>query len=382
VSTRVLQVAAKASTLAGFVLPLMERARRDGFEVEALAGLDGFEERVKAGGFVCHPWRMGHTFDPLALWGARRDLRRFLGDHSYDIVHTHCSFAGIVGNPVAFPMVPTLIYTQHGFYVHEGLGPVRRQAWLTVERIGLRHAHRLVCVSQAERALAQQLLGWGDERFLTIPGVGVRTDQFRLPAEEREGRRAAARAALGLPPEHRVLLTVSRLTWDKGYLDMIEAARVLKDEGLDFVLLAAGSGRDDAAIRAAARDAGVDDVVRFLGWRDDVADLLYAADIFVFASHREGLPISPIEAMASGLPVVASDISGCREEIEHERSGLLYPVGDAAALAEALKRVLTDPDLAARMGRQAAERAKAFDLERVLDLQMQLYKSVSKSQGS
>jgi len=376
---RVLQAAAKAFTLANFALPLMERLREAGYEVEAIGALDGFESRLMARGFRVHQWELGHTFNPLALVQARRELARFLDAHAYDIVHTHCSFAGIVGNPIAFPRTRALLYTQHGFYVHDGLGPIQRWAWLGIEKVGLRHAHKVICVSQAERDLAVTL-GVGDpSKFVTIPGAGVRTGDFWLPEVERRRRRAAIRLGLGLAEEEAVLLTVARLTWDKGYRDLIEATRRLKGEGLRFTLLAAGSGKDEEAIRRAVKAAGVDDSVLFLGWRDDVADLYASADIFVFASHREGLPIAPIEAMASGLPVVVSNLPGCCEEVEHEVSGLLYPVSDVDQLTAALKRLIGDRSLAARLGGNARQRARAFDLEAVLDQQVELYREVAEA---
>ncbi len=376
-NVRVLQVAAKSFTLANFALPLMVRLREAGFEVDALGGLDGFEGRVQASGFTLHPWRMGHSFDPLKLWRARRQLAAFLDSHPYDFVHTHCSFAGIVGNPVAYSRTKNLIYTQHGFYVHEGLNSVSRRAWLAVEKIGLRSAHRVICISQAERDLAGSLGVRDESTFVTVPGAGVRTEQFRLSPEDRQRRRQALRESLGLRPDDAVLLTVSRLTWDKGYREMIDAVRALKASGHQFKFLAAGSGKDDAGIREAVRRADLDADFRFLGWRDDVIDLHCAADLFVFASHREGLPIATIEAMASGLPVVASDIPGCREEIEHGRSGLLFRVGDSAELAAAVRSLLADPCQAERLGEQAKERARLFDLSHVLDLQLDLYRGLA-----
>jgi glycosyltransferase involved in cell wall biosynthesis len=154
---------------------------------------------------------------------------------------------------------------------------------------------------------------------------------------------------------------------------MIEAVRRLRSEGHRLRVLAAGSGRDERGIRKAIHDAGLADAFILLGWRDDVPDLHCAADLFAFASHREGLPVAPIEAMASGLPVVASDLPGCREEIEPEESGLLHPVGDAGALTDALRRLLSAPELAARLGAAARPRAAAFSLDAALSRQLELY---------
>lgn len=374
---RVLQLAARMLSLERFALPLMERLRDEGFEVEAMAQADGTEARLQEAGFQVHDWNAGHTFNPLRIIRARRELKAFLRERDYDIIHTHCSFGGIIGNPVARKHARTVIYTQHGFYVHEGLNPLMRAAWLTVEKVGLRHADHVICVSRAEQELARTLGVGPPEKFVHVPGAGIEIARFSLNEDDRRSGRRRVREELGLAEDDFVLLTVSRLTWDKGYREMIDAVRMLRETGHEFVLLAAGSGKDEEGIRRAIEDAGVSDVFRLLGWRDDVIDLYCAADVFVFASHREGLPIAPIEAMASGLPVVVSDIPGCREEIEHERSGLLFATGEAGALVACLEQVLRDSDLRERLAQAARRRAQRFDIVNVLDRQVELYRQVA-----
>lgn len=375
---RILQVAARMASLAGFALPLMQRLRDAGHEVEALGQFDGFERRVRDAGFQVHDWRAGHTFHPLAIRRARRELAAFLEGNAYDAIHTHVSFAGIIGNPVAYSRTRCLIYTQHGFYVHPGMNPLLRRVWLAVERIGLRSAHHVICVSAAEKRLAETLGVGPPGKFHLVPGVGIDLERFQLAPQDRQRRRAAVRQSLGLGAEETVLLTVSRLTWDKGYGELIEAVRRLQAARHRFRLLAAGSGKDERGIRAMVERAGVREAFLLLGWRDDVPDLYCAADLFVFASHREGLPVAPLEALASGLPVVASDLPGCREEIAHGQDGLLYPVGDVGALTAALGRLLTAPEEAARLAAAGPSRAAAFSLEAALSRQLELYTRIAR----
>ncbi|MFW5868498.1 MAG: glycosyltransferase family 4 protein [Armatimonadota bacterium] len=376
---KVLQLAARMLSLERFALPLMQRLRNDGFEVEAMGEFDGTEERVRDAGFGVHDWSAGHSFHPLRMIGARRQLREFLSSRQFDIVHSHCSFGGILGNDIATRHAGHLVYTQHGFYVHEGLNPLMRATWLSVEKRGLRPADHVICVSRAEQELARTLGAGPPEKFIHVPGAGIRVADFQLGEEERLRRRRRTRASLDLAEDETVLLTVSRLTDDKGYEEMIDATRSLRDDGHDFVLLAAGSGKDESTIRRAITEAGVEDTFRLLGWRDDVGDLYCAADVFVFASHREGLPIAPLEAMASGLPVVLSDIPGCREEIEDGESGLLFPTGDAEGLAGCLAKLISEPEMRSRLAQAAAKRAEVFDLENVLDRQLALYWEIAEA---
>lgn len=376
---RILQLAARMLSLERFALPLMQRLRDEGYDCEAMGQFDGSEAEMRAAQFAVHDWRAGHSLNPVRMIAARRQLADLLRFRNYDVIHSHCSFGGILGNSVARRHTDHLLYTQHGFFVHEGLHPVARALWLSIEKRGLAPADRVICVSQAEREMAENLGVGPPEKFVLVPGAGVDLSAFQLPSDLRAERRGEVRRELAIDDDELVLLTVSRLTWDKGYREMIDAVARLRGEGHAFTMLAAGSGKNEAGIRRAIARAGMEDSFRLLGWRDDVADLYAAADIFVFASHREGLPISPIEAMASGLPVVVSDIPGNREEVEEGRSGVLFSTGDADELAERLAALVADEDLRVTLAAGAQERATLFGLEEVLDRQVQLYREIAGS---
>jgi glycosyltransferase involved in cell wall biosynthesis len=163
-----------------------------------------------------------------------------------------------------------------------------------------------------------------------------------------------------------VVVAVSRLVRAKGYSELADAMRALRHIELWVVgeRLASDRGED---IVAMLQQAGLGDRLRLLGYRHDVPDVLAAADIFVLPSYFEGLPMSVIEAMLTGLPVVASDIRGPREQVVAEETGLLVPARTVAPLVQALRRLATDPALRAAMG--AAGRARAvqhYDQSNVL----------------
>ena len=157
------------------------------------------------------------------------------------------------------------------------------------------------------------------------------------------------RAALGTPADRVVVVAVSRLVRDKGYPELAAAMRDVPEAELWVVgeRLESDRGDDMAALLAAA---GLGDRLRLLGYRDDVAAVLAAADIFVLPSYFEALPMSVIEAMLTGLPVVASDIRGPREQVVPGVTGLLVPPRQVAPLAEALARLAADAGLRAAMG--------------------------------
>jgi glycosyltransferase involved in cell wall biosynthesis len=182
-------------------------------------------------------------------------------------------------------------------------------------------------------------------------------------------RAAPQSELLGAPP---TIITVGRFNAPKDPLTLVGALTQLAPGSFRATLV--GDGPDRAAVAAAVRQAGLDRTVELTGERHDVPALLAGADMFVLSSLSEGLPISVLEAMAAGLPVVASAVGDVPEAVADGKSGLLVPPGDPAALAGALRRLLADADLRRRFGAAARERAlELFDLPRFQEAHVRLY---------
>jgi glycosyltransferase involved in cell wall biosynthesis len=179
--------------------------------------------------------------------------------------------------------------------------------------------------------------------------------------------RARFRVDLGVSEDRVVIVAVSRLVRHKGYPELAAAMRDVPDAELWVVGERLLSDRGDDMLTL-LRDAGLGERLKILGYRTDVATILTAADIFVLPSHFEGLPMSVIEAMLSGLPVVATNIRGPREQVVHEITGLLVPPKSVALLAKALNRLVDDPVPRAAMGAAGRERAvELYDEAKVLE---------------
>jgi glycosyltransferase involved in cell wall biosynthesis len=174
------------------------------------------------------------------------------------------------------------------------------------------------------------------------------------------------RAALGIATDETVVGLVARLDhWAKGHAELFQALAKVRDR-YPIRCLIIGGGRRQPEMAAMVRDLSLTPFVNFLGHRADVPDLLAALDIFVLPSHSEGISRALLEAMAAGLPVVVSNVGGSPEVVQHEIDGLLVPVKDVAALAQALIRLLSDPALAQRLGLAASQRvAGNFSLDRL-----------------
>lgn len=232
------------------------------------------------------------------------------------------------------------------------LGPKRRAHHL-LYALGARRADGLIAVAPEVRsAILATMPGVPADKIAVIPN-GVDTRRYR-----RRGEREKTRAGLGIAPGERVVAVVATFKEQKGHRYLIEAAAALAPDYPEarYLLIGDGELRADLEQRIAA--AGPACQFRLLGLRPDVPDLLAAADLFVLPSLWEGLPMALVEAMAAGLPVVATDVSGTRGVMVDGETGLLAPPGDAAALARAIGALLDDPARAAAMGAAARRRVE------------------------
>ncbi|WP_233347982.1 glycosyltransferase family 4 protein [Luteimonas sp. MC1572] len=227
---------------------------------------------------------------------------------------------------------------------------------------------RLVLQNPDDVALFEAARLVDREHVRLIPGSGVDCSRFVA----RQGQRDSTRPL-------RVLLA-ARLLWDKGLAEFVEAARRLQGEGRAIEFLLAGDpdpGNPAAVPEATVRAWADEGVVQWLGHVDDMAALFASVDVVVLPSYREGLPKGLIEAAACALPLVTTDVPGCREVVSDGVDGLLVPVRDAAALAAAIARLHDDPELAARFGKAARAKALAeFDEKIVIDRTLAVYREL------
>lgn len=227
-------------------------------------------------------------------------------------------------------------------------------------------ASRLILQNQDDVALFESAGLVARERIRLVPGSGVNVDVFRPRVPPAVAQKV-----------FRVLLP-TRLLWDKGLAEYIEAGRILKRQGRPVRLLLAGE--PDPGNPAAVPLSRVQDWVRageveWLGHVDDMAELLHTVDAVVLPSYREGLPKCLIEAAACGLPIVTTDVPGCRDVVSHEETGLLVPVRNALALADAMGRLAEDRALSARLGQGARARAlERYDERIVIEQTWDVYR--------
>lgn len=356
---KVCQLCAVDFTLYHFLLPLMEGMRAAGHEVVGVCADGKLVGAVRERGFRVECVPLARNYDLGRHRRAAATLEDLFRRERFDLVHVHTPVAAMVGRFAAWRAgVKHVVYTAHGFYFHEHMPWPKRALHVGLEWLGGRMTDMLFTQAEEDAATARRLHFCARDRIHAI-GNGVDVARFE-PAHD--AARGALRAALSTPEGATVIAVIGRLVAEKGYGELFEAMR-----GNDAILWVVGERlKSDhasgigAAIETVERDKALAPRIRFLGYRQDVPALLAAADVFTLPSHREGMPRSIIEAMMSGLPVVATDIRGAREEVVEGETGFLVPVRNPPALAAALARLAGDPALRRRMGE--AGRARALDL--------------------
>ena len=306
----------------------------------------------------------------VALYRLLRGLRP-------DIVHTHNPKPGVYGRLAARAAgVPAVVNTVHGLYATSEDPLARRVVVYGIERLAAACSDAELVQNPEDLATLASLRIPRDR--LHLLGNGVDLQRFS-PDPQPVAARARLRAELGADEDTVVVSAVGRLVWEKGYAELFAAARELRRISPSVLVVVAGPpepGKADG-INAPAVEAAGQDGVRFLGHRADVEDVYAASDIYVLASHREGFPRSAMEAAAMGLPVVATNIRGCRQVVDDEVTGILVPVRDAGALAAAISRLAGDAALRRTMGRAAAAKAiRQFDQQRVIDVTLAVYEQL------
>lgn len=273
-----------------------------------------------------------------------RSLRTLVERVRPDIVQTHAVKSHFLARLSGLPSLAPWAAFHHGYTWPN----FKAKAYNQLDRWSLRTAHRVLTVSQPFR---EELVSFG------VPRQGIEIIHNAIPADwgvsaRRVEEAAALRAQAGIPADRQAILIVGRLSREKDHLTLLEAVAVLRD-GLNPHLVIVGEGPERARIEEKIRQLGMGDRVTFTGQQPSAQPWYGIADVAVLSSLSEGSPNALLEAMATEVPTVATRVGGIPEIVTHEESALLVKPGDVASMAAAMRRILTDPTLAARLTEQS-----------------------------
>lgn len=304
-------------------------------------------------------------------------LVSFIRDRRFDIVHTHSSKAGILGRIAArLARTPVVVHTVHGWGFHRRQSAHEFNAYVMLERWCARMCDALVVVGDADRAEGLTL-GIGVPAQYRLIRSGIEIEAYRDVKTTRD----EARRCIGVPLEAFVVGSVGRLSEQKAPLDLITAFEPLAAAIPEAHLVIVGDGPLRSQVERRCRERDLTHRVHLTGLRGDVPDLLRAFDVFALASRWEGLPRVFPQAMAAGLPIVATRVAGATDAVTHGLTGLLVEPGDMAAFSKHLLTLASDRPAARRMGARGAERVEDFSAALMVEQLAQLYSDLSEASG-
>lgn len=346
-----------------FHIPFILRMKELGWQVDVACRLD---EPVPE---CDHAYDLPCDRNPLrgGLIGSIKLLRQLVRENGYDVVHCNTVTGAIVARIACAPLRKEgvkVFYTCHGMHFFKGASAARWVSGWPMEKMLAPMTDVLITINGEDRDMAHKHLS-ACGAIEKIDGIGVNLDKYRRGSMTRE-ERTEYRNSLGLNAEDFVITYVAELIANKNQQALLKMLDMIRDEIPNAKLMLVGPDHEDGKLIAQAQQMGLADRVLCLGWRSDVPKLLGCSDLYAASSRSEGLPLNIIEAMCSGLPVVALRNRGHCELIDHGRNGFLADREDARGLADHVLALHREEALRHRITAQAMEDVNRYDTEQVL----------------
>lgn len=328
-----------------------------------------FRRELAARGIFVHELPIPrHITDIRNIIRSYQAVKKLCAHNDYRLIHTQSPIGGAVIRFAARKSRKKgtkVIYTAHGFHFYRGAPLYRWMLFYPVEKWLSYYTDTLITINAEDYWHARRFHAG---RLVRLPGIGVHLEDFCPDAQIRR----KLRRTFGFQEQDFVVLSVGQLSRRKNQEVMIRAMTMLKDCDVRYVI--AGIGEQELKYQALIQKLGLEPYVFLAGYRGDIPDLLRMADCFVFPSRQEGLPVSLMEAMAAGVPVVCSRIRGNCDLVRDGVEGRVVKANDAAGFASAVRQIMEQPKLAESYQKHARERVRKFSRQRVNDRMERIYR--------
>lgn len=312
--------------------------------------------------------RSPFTLKNIAVY---KQLKKVMKEEQFDLVHCHTPMGGAMARIAAHnTKTGPVFYTAHGFHFFKGAPYQNWLVYYPVEWFLSRYTDVLICINEEDYQRAKKK--FHAKKVVKIPGVGIDIEKIQRISINKEEKRKG----FDIKKDQIVLLLVGEMTKNKNHKLLIEVLAKLQDDNVIGVFC--GHGQEEQHLRQLAKELHVEERIRFLGYRQDVLEIYQIADIFVFPSLREGLSVAVMEAMASGLPVVCSDIRGNRDLIEDGKGGTLIPGHEVEEYTTSIRKLLKSDKARCQYGQYNKAVIQEYDRSNVLRIMKNVYERALK----
>lgn len=362
---KILYVTTVVETINAFLIPHIEMLIEMGYEVDVATNVNvEIAEELKDLNVDVYNVSFNRNPGSLDNVKAYKELQEVILAEEYSCVHTHTPIASAIARMVCRNNDVKVIYTAHGFHFYEGAPLLNWLLYYPVEKYLSRHTDTLITINQEDYGRAKSYF---QTDVVYIPGIGLDTTEIST----MEISKLKKRHDLKIPADSFLLLSVGELNKNKNHALVIRALAKLNDPNIHYAICGKGPLKEE--LQHLSRQLAIEQQVHFLGTRKDVPEILLTSDLFVFPSYREGLSVAMMEAMASGLPIVASNIRG-NSDLINEEGGYLIEPNDLSGFSEAILKMYQQPkETKIRMGNVNKNQVEKYDIDNVIKEMEELY---------
>lgn len=368
---KILYVTTISLTMNSFFKPHVEMLVNEGHQVDIACNdrdlpLDPLYVQLS-----CRAYRVDFSRSPLSVENIKAciQLKKVIETGHYDIVHCHTPNASVITRLVCRKYRKKtglkVFYTAHGFHFYKGAPKLNWLVFYPIEKVCSYFTDKLITINKEDYKLAKTRFHAGEVHY--VPGVGIDLSRF----ENVQVDRAAKRKEIGVPEDAFLLLSVGELNENKNHQVIVRALARLNDSNVHYAI--AGVGEKKEELLRLAEELGISAQVHLLGYRKDIPELNYAADVFCFPSLREGLGVAAIEAMACGLPLVTSNVHGINDYSLDGVTGYKCDPSDADGFAVAIEKLQCGPSIRFEMGKRNMESTKTYHILRIITQMRSIY---------
>lgn len=361
---KILYVTTVSLTLNTFLIPHIKYLIENSNEVQIASNIDVELSNEFIDRKIKHT-RIDFSRNPFSLNNkkAYKQILELQKNEKFDIIHVHTPVASFVTRLALRNYAVKMIYTAHGFHFYKGAPLINWLLYYPLEKIAARWTDTLVTINNEDLERAKRFKLRNNGRVELMHGVGIDPKVYEIVNFDRD----EYRKKLGLDKEDFVLLILAELNKNKNHIQVIKAIEILKDKYSNIKVLCAGKGNLEKELKEIVSKMNLEENIKFIGFRNDIKELLYSCDCVGLFSKREGLGKCLLEGMITGKPLIATNTRGAKELIKNEKSGFLVKIGDYNQTAKYIEDIYLNTEKMKELIDNSKKNVTNYYIDNVLD---------------
>lgn len=292
-------------------------------------------------------------------------VKKIVEDNQIDLIHCHSPMGGVIGRVVGITTKVKVIYTAHGFHFFKGAPIINWVLYYAIEKILSKFTDIIITINEEDYAIAKKFFA---KRVEYVPGIGIDVQKIKNLIIDKKIKRQEMKIS-----NETILMSVGELSKRKNHIKVIEDLEKIKDR--NFYYFICGEGKYREILEKKIKDLKLDNKIILLGYREDIYELLSISDIFLFPSIQEGLPVALMEAMASGVPTIVSNIRGNRDLIINGENGFLVE-NSVEKYTKKIELLLDNKELREKFKKESSRKILEFDISKVREVMRKIYMDI------